>query len=80
MTIEGDEQLDLLRDVIAELGLPLHRLSTRLTSLDEVFLDRAAGPVSERVFERANHRYGGDVLIGALDDGGPFPHDSIGHQ
>jgi hypothetical protein len=27
--------------VIAELGLPLHRLTTRLTSLDEVFLDRA---------------------------------------
>ncbi|MET0579953.1 MAG: ABC transporter ATP-binding protein [Ilumatobacteraceae bacterium] len=41
-TIEGDEQLDRLRDVIAELGLPLHRLSTRLTSLDEVFLDRSA--------------------------------------
>jgi ABC-2 type transport system ATP-binding protein len=41
--IDGDEQLDLLRDVIADLGLPLHRLSTRLTSLDEVFLDRAAG-------------------------------------
>ncbi len=41
-TVEGDEQLDRLRDVIAELGLPLHRLSTRLTSLDEVFLDRSA--------------------------------------
>ena len=33
--------LDTLRDVIADLGLPLHRLTTRLTSLDEVFLDRA---------------------------------------
>ena len=33
--------LDALRDVIADLGLPLHRLSTRLTSLDEVFLDHA---------------------------------------
>jgi ABC-2 type transport system ATP-binding protein len=43
VAIAGDEQLDLLRDLIAELGLPLHRLSTRLTSLDEVFLDRAAG-------------------------------------
>ena len=44
VTIEGDHQLDVLRDVVAELGLPLHRLSTRLTSLDEVFLDRSGGP------------------------------------
>jgi ABC-2 type transport system ATP-binding protein len=42
VTIEGDHQLDMLRDVIAELGLPLYRLTTRLTSLDEVFL-RLAG-------------------------------------
>ncbi len=41
VTIDGDNDLDALRDVIAALGLPLHRLSTRLTSLDEVFLDRA---------------------------------------
>ena len=27
--------------MIAELGLPLYRLTTRLTSLDEVFLDDA---------------------------------------
>jgi len=40
--VAGDEQLDQLRDAIAELGLPLYRLSTRLTSLDEVFL-RLAG-------------------------------------
>ena len=33
--------MDLLRDVIADLELPLYRLSTRLTSLDEVFLRRA---------------------------------------
>jgi ABC-2 type transport system ATP-binding protein len=39
--VDGDAALDTLRDVIAELGLPLHRLTTRLTSLDEVFLDRA---------------------------------------
>jgi len=39
--VAGDEDLDTLRDVIAELGLPLHRLTTGLTSLDEVFLDRA---------------------------------------
>ena len=39
--VDGDDDLDTLRDVIADLGLPLHRLTTRLTSLDEVFLDRA---------------------------------------
>jgi ABC-2 type transport system ATP-binding protein len=37
VTIESAEQLDVVRNVIAELGLPLWRLSTRLTSLDEVF-------------------------------------------
>jgi ABC-2 type transport system ATP-binding protein len=41
VTVEGDEHLDVVRDVIAELQLPLYRLSTRLTSLDEVFLRRA---------------------------------------
>ena len=40
-TVDGDADLDMLRDVIAELELPLYRLSTRLTSLDEVFLRRA---------------------------------------
>ena len=35
----------MLRDVIADLELPLHRLSTRLTSLDEVFLSRAGSAV-----------------------------------
>ncbi len=43
VAIGGDDDLDVLRDVVADLGLPLHRLSTRLTSLDEVFLDRSAG-------------------------------------
>jgi ABC-2 type transport system ATP-binding protein len=38
--VEGDADMDTLRDVIAELELPLYRLSTRLTSLDEVFLRR----------------------------------------
>jgi ABC-2 type transport system ATP-binding protein len=42
VTIEGDHHMDTLRDVVADLGLPLYRLSTRLTSLDEVFL-RLAG-------------------------------------
>jgi len=42
VTVEGDHDLDRLRDTIAELDLPLYRLSTRLTSLDEVFLRRAS--------------------------------------
>ena len=41
VNVDGDEELDRLRDVIAELELPLYRLSTRLTSLDEVFLRRS---------------------------------------
>ena len=41
VTVEGDVQLDLVRDVVAELGMALHRLTTRSTSLDEVFLRRA---------------------------------------
>ncbi|MGZ4701189.1 MAG: ABC transporter ATP-binding protein [Ilumatobacteraceae bacterium] len=45
VTVEGNQQMDLLCGVIAEHGLPLYRLSTRLTSLDEVFL-RLAGSQS----------------------------------
>ena len=41
VTVNGDRDLDLLRDVIAEQGLPLYRLTSRLTSLDEVFLRHA---------------------------------------
>jgi hypothetical protein len=33
--------MDALRDLIARLELPLYRLSTRVTSLDEVFLTRS---------------------------------------
>jgi ABC-2 type transport system ATP-binding protein len=39
--ITGDDDIDVVRDAVADLGLPLHRMTTRLTSLDEVFLDRA---------------------------------------
>ena len=42
VNVDGDAHMDLLRDVVAELGLPLYRLSTRSTSLDEVFLRRAS--------------------------------------
>ena len=41
VTIGGNDDLDVLRDVIADLGLPLYRLTSRLTSLDEVFLRHA---------------------------------------
>ena len=39
--VQADADIDAVRDAVAELGLPLHRMTTRLTSLDEVFLDRA---------------------------------------
>jgi hypothetical protein len=41
VTVDGDPDMDVLRDVVADLGLPRFRLSTRLTSLDEVFVRRA---------------------------------------
>jgi ABC-2 type transport system ATP-binding protein len=41
IAIGGDDDLDTVRNVIAQLELPLYRLSTRVTSLDEVFLKRA---------------------------------------
>ena len=39
--VAGDADIDTVRDAVADLGLPLHRMTTRLTSLDDVFLDRA---------------------------------------
>jgi ABC-2 type transport system ATP-binding protein len=44
VTVAGDTDLDAVRDVVADLGLPLHRLTNRLTSLDDVFLHRAPAP------------------------------------
>ena len=41
VTIAGDADMDIVRDTIAELQLPLYRLTSRLTSLDDVFLRRA---------------------------------------
>ena len=58
--------MDLLRDVIAELGLPLYRLSTRSTSLDEVFLRRA----EERVVSTVDA-----AGRGAVYDRGYRPYD-----
>lgn len=41
LAMAGDDDLDLLRDELAAHGLPLYRLSTRLTSLDDVFVHRS---------------------------------------
>jgi ABC-2 type transport system ATP-binding protein len=46
--IAGDADLDAVRDVVAELGLPLHRMTTRLTSLDEVFVGAARSAQERR--------------------------------
>jgi ABC-2 type transport system ATP-binding protein len=41
VSVRGDDDLDVIRDTVVELGFPLHRLSTRVGSLDDVFLRRA---------------------------------------
>jgi ABC-2 type transport system ATP-binding protein len=41
VTVSSDGDLDAVRDVVADLGVPLYRLTNRLTSLDDVFLHRA---------------------------------------
>jgi ABC-2 type transport system ATP-binding protein len=41
LVLTGDDDLDVLRDHVARLALPLYRMSTRLTSLDDVFVGRA---------------------------------------
>ena len=43
--VQGDDDIDRVRDAVADLGLPLHRMTTRLTSLDDVFLDNATRQV-----------------------------------
>ena len=40
--VQGETDIDIVRDAVADLGLPLHRMSSRRTSLDDVFLDRAS--------------------------------------
>ncbi|HVE45621.1 MAG TPA: ABC transporter ATP-binding protein [Acidimicrobiales bacterium] len=44
VTVNSDDQLDVVRDLVADLELPLYRLGSRLISLDEVFLQRAGRP------------------------------------
>ncbi len=40
--IGAESDLDVIRDTVAALGLPLHRLSSRAGSLDDVFVREAA--------------------------------------
>jgi ABC-2 type transport system ATP-binding protein len=47
--IGDDSDLDVIRDAVADLGLPLERLSSHLGSLDEAFLRAGTqGPSGER--------------------------------
>jgi len=39
--ITAEDDVDTIRDAIADLGMPLHRLSNRFRSLDDVFLTAA---------------------------------------
>jgi len=41
VAVETDDEADRVRDAVADLGLPLHRMTSRNTSLDDVFLDKA---------------------------------------
>lgn len=41
VTVTAEDDVDTIRDAIADLGLPLHRLSNRFRSLDDVFLTAA---------------------------------------
>lgn len=43
LVLTDDADLDVLRDEVARLELPLYRMSTRLTSLDDVFVGGARG-------------------------------------
>ena len=43
VTVRDGAELDALRDVIAAADLPLYGLTSRLTSLDDVFVRRSAG-------------------------------------
>ena len=47
VTVSDDKDLDAIRDCVAELGLPLHKLTNRLTSLDEVFRHPDLVPAGE---------------------------------
>jgi ABC-2 type transport system ATP-binding protein len=41
VTLSSDDDLDQVRDIAAALGLPVYRLGSRATSLDDVFLEKA---------------------------------------
>ncbi len=64
LTVADDADLDRVRDVVAELGLPLYRLGSRLVSLDDVFLAGGATVVTATgaagaVYDRGYRPYDG---------------------
>jgi ABC-2 type transport system ATP-binding protein len=52
VTVSSDADLDIIRDVVAELRLPLHRLTNRLTSLDDVFVHRPPAAIDTAMVEQ----------------------------
>jgi ABC-2 type transport system ATP-binding protein len=44
VTVGDDRELDVVRDAVVGLNLPLYRLTNRLTSLDDVFVHKAGAP------------------------------------
>ncbi|MEA2716098.1 MAG: type transport system ATP-binding protein [Actinomycetota bacterium] len=52
VTVSSDADLDTIRDVVAELRLPLHRLTNRLTSLDDVFVHRPPAAIDTAMVEQ----------------------------
>jgi ABC-2 type transport system ATP-binding protein len=40
--VSSEDELDVIRDTVADLELPLHRMSSRVGSLDDVFTRKAA--------------------------------------
>ena len=72
--VDGDDDIDTVRDAVADLGLPLHRMTTRLTSLDEVFLDRAGtGLMTGAVYDRGLPRLRGRAWRARRRPGGAVP-------
>jgi len=45
--VADERDVDVVRDVVADLGLPLNRMTARSTSLDDVFVDRAGRGASQ---------------------------------
>ena len=48
LAVTEDAQYDIVRDAVAELGLPLVRVEQRRQSLEDLFRDAVAGPDTDR--------------------------------